>query len=170
MTIDSPGPAATPPEGAATRDLTALNAYVTQNYGRYTDAALTDHLLRIGHQRADIEAALRAAAAADVVGPVNARARRTVRLLYLITYGLLVAGMLTNTTSGAYGAGPIGSIVLTVVLGLAFLIAAAWLRWRGSRDRPVASGMAAMLAIPLVLLVLVAGACLATGLPFSPAI
>ena len=170
MTVDSPGPAGIPPDGAATRDTTTLNAYVTQNYGRYTDAALTDHLLQVGHQRADIEAALRAAAAADVVGPVNARARRTVRLLYLITYGLLVAGMLTNPRSGLYGASFIGAIVLTVVLGLAFLIAAAWLRWRGSRDRAVPSGMIAMLAIPLVLLVLVAGACLATGLPYSPAI
>ncbi len=167
MTVDSPGPGGTPPAGGASPDLTALNGYVAQYYGRYTDAALTDHLMRVGHQRADIEAALRTAAAADRVGPVNARARMTVRLLYLVTYGLLVAGMLTNSGSGSYGAGAIGSIVLTVVLGLAFLIAVVWLRWRGSRNRAVASGMIAMLSVPLVLLVLVAGTCLATGLPFQ---
>jgi len=138
---------------------------VAQYYGRYTDTALTDHLMKVGHDRADIEAALRAAAAADLVGPVNARARLTVRLLYLITYGLLVAGMLINQRSGSYGAGYLGTAVLTLVLGLAFLLARVWLRRRGNRDRPVPAGMLAMLSVPLVLLVLVAGACLATGLP-----
>ena len=166
MTAESPTPAAPPPDGAAARDVTALNAYVAQYYGKYTDAALTDHLLKIGHQRADIDAALRAAAAADQVGPVNARARMIVRLLYLVTYGVLVAGMLFASRAFDYGAGIIGTIVLTVVLGIAFLISVVWLRWRGSRDRGMRPDLITMLAIPVVLLILVAGACLATGMPF----
>jgi hypothetical protein len=170
MTTDSPTPGGTPPDAAAPRDLTALNAYVTQYYGKYTDAALIDHLMGVGHQRADIEAAIRSAAAADRVGPVNARAKMIVRLGYLITYALLVAGMLFSSRAFDYGAGVIGTIVLTVVLGVAFLISAGWLGWRGSRDRGTAPGMLAMLAIPLVLLVLVAGACLATGLPLPTAV
>ena len=169
MTADSTGPGGTPPAEPPAeppaRDLTALNAYVAQYYGRYTDAALIDHLMSVGNQRADIEAALRTAAAADRVGPVNARAKTIVRLLYLVTYGLLVFGMLTSSRGFDYGAGLIGTIVLTIVLGIAFLIARGWLGWRGSRDRASAPGLISLLAIPLVLLVLVAGSCLATGMP-----
>lgn len=147
-----------------------LQAYVHANAGKFTDAAITAELLRAGYDRADITAALSGAAAADVSAPVRSRARRIVILAYLLTYGLLVAGMLTNSGSGSYGAGIIGTIVLTVVLGLAFLIAAVWLRRQGSRERPVAPDLTAMIAIPLILLVIVAGACLATGLPIPHAV
>ena len=103
--------------------------------------------------------------AADVSAPVRARATRWVKWAYGITYLLLVLGMIANPAAGAYGGAVIGTVILGVTLGLAYVMSAVWLRSRGRKVREMTSGMAVLLSLPVVLLVIVAGSCVATGLP-----
>jgi hypothetical protein len=146
-----------------------MGAYINANYGVFTYDVLRAAVLESGNDRAAIDAAL-AQAAARGAGPVRARARLIVRLAYAITYGLLVAGMLMSTGTNSYGAGPFGMIILTMVLGAAFLTSVVWLRPRRRRAVAAPDNLGFLLSLPLVLLVLVAGTCLATGLPLPPTI
>jgi len=158
MTTASPGP---------NRNKAALRTYLEANRGHYTDEALTEALLKEGYSQADVEEGFAELARAEASKPVRARARRLVLVAYGLTYAILVFGMLG--TGYGYGSGIIGSIVLAVALGLALALAL-WLV-RRSTDRGAEGGaavMAGILAIPIVLLVIVAGLCVATGLPFHP--
>ena len=56
-------------------------------------------------------------------------------------------------------------MVLAAGLGLALLVSLGWLRWQGSKVEQSTAGVALLLSVPVVLLVVVAGSCLATGLP-----
>lgn len=129
-----------------------LQAYVARYGGKFTDAAITTELLRAGYAAEDIRAAL-----TEVSGGITARtsrATRTILAAYAVTFALLTIGMLSNSASG-------GVIVLGVSLGFALLLSLLWARKR----RAATATLGALLAIPVVLLIIVAGLCLATGLP-----
>jgi predicted permease len=144
----------------------ALIAYLEANRGKFTDEALTEALMKEGYSKEAVVAGFAAIAAADASKPVRARARNLVLAAYGITYAVLVLGMLT--TSANYGAGGIGTAVLTLTLGLALAISLWVVRRSKGKVDGGAMVMAGMLAVPVILLVIVAGLCVATGLPFHP--
>ena len=137
-----------------------LQAYLEANRGRYTDDALTDALVKAGYTAESVRSELKRLAQRDAAVPIRARARWIVIALYAVGYVVLVAAMLTNPTTGLSGAGAIGTVVLTIALGGAFVIAMLWLR-------RIAGSLALFIALPAVLWLIVTGLCVATGLPFS---
>jgi hypothetical protein len=145
-----------------------LYAYLERNRGKFTDEALTEAVLKEGYSQEEVTAAFAELARAEGAKPVRARARQIVLAAYAITFAVLVFGMLTS--SYAMGSGFIGSIILAVTMGLALGISL--LVVRRSKGHGFASGpmvLTGMLVVPVILLVIVAGLCLATGLPFHPA-
>jgi hypothetical protein len=163
-----PSPADAPPAATTTSradQVAALAAYLAANHGRFTDEALDKAALDAGYPK-DVLAEARAARAADPAVAIRQRARRWVLAAYGITFLLLVFGMFTNPAARTYGGSLIGAIVLALTLGLALAIALFVVR----RCRPNLADTGAMvmtgiLAIPIILLVIVAGLCVATGLP-----
>jgi hypothetical protein len=170
MTNETPPPAPSdvPPSatsGSRADQVSALAAYLAANQGRFTDAALEQAALDAGYPK-DVLAEARAARAADPAVAIRQRARRWVLAAYGITFVLLLLGMFANPAARAYGGSVIGAIVLALTLGLALAIALFVVR----RSRPNIAETGAMvmtgiLAIPVILLVVVAGLCVATGLP-----
>jgi hypothetical protein len=100
---------------------------------------------------------------------VRALATGAVLGAYLITYAVLVAGMFASEYSRRYGGHVIGAVILAALLGLALLISLWWLRDRAGKMNEAAAGLAALLSVPLVLLVAVAGLCISTGYPIPRA-
>jgi hypothetical protein len=150
-----------PPTEGSNRNLPGLNAYLSQYHGKFTDEVLTATLLKEGYARADIEAGLGQLSGADVSAPVRARARRSVQWAYGITYAVLVVGMFANQP----GTVLIGAVVLGISLGLAFALSTWWLGWRGRKVVNLTTATAVLVSVPVILLVIVAGTCVATGLP-----
>jgi hypothetical protein len=154
----APGPAGQPALGG-------LSAYLVANRGRFTDEVLVDAAVRSGWSADAVRNELAALNDREVTRPIRARARRIVIVLYLVGYVVLVAAMLSNGAN--YGAGPIGAIVLTVALGIAFAIGSLWVgRKRISADR-LEGSLPVLIALPAVLWLIVTGLCVATGLPFT---
>jgi hypothetical protein len=161
-TADAPPPAAST---SRTEQVAALAAYLAANHGRFTDEALEKAALDRGYS-SDVLAEARAARPADPGDAIRRRARRWVLAAYGITFVLLLIGMFANPAARTYGGNVIGAIVLALALGLALAIALFVVR----RSRPGSAETGAMvmtgiLAIPVILLVVVAGLCVATGLP-----
>jgi len=154
MSSDQPPPRST--EG--------LLAYLRENRGRFTDEALERSALDAGHTPAEFAAAKARLDSETAAAPVRARARTILVAAYLGTFLVLVAGMFLNPSARAYGGSVIGSVILAVTLGVAWLITIVWLRSQ-SRPSPSGAGLTVLLSLPIVLLVLVAGSCLATGMP-----
>jgi len=163
-----PSPSETPPPAASTSradQVAALAAYLAANQGRFTDEALEQAALDAGYPK-DVLVEARAERAADPAVGIRQRARRWVLAAYGITFVVLVIGMFANPVGRTYGGNVIGAIVLALTLGLALAIALFVVR--RSRPSPDATGamvMTGILAIPVILLVVVAGLCVATGLP-----
>ena len=65
-----------------------------------------------------------------------------------------------------YGTGVIALMILTPVLAVALLLSVLWARRRKWKDQGAGLSFASILAVPVVLLVLVAGSCLATTYPY----
>jgi hypothetical protein len=102
----------------------------------------------------------------EAAAPVRQRARRIVLVAYLVTYAVLVAGMLLNPAT--FGGNIVGIMILTPVLGVALLIALV-LVGRARARAGAELAIAGVLAIPIILLVVVAGICVASGLPIPRA-
>ena len=170
MTGDTrpPAPADAPPPATSTSradQVTALAAYLVANRGLFTDEALDQAALDGGYPK-DVLAEARARAGADPTPAIRQRARRWVLAAYGVTFLLLVLGMFANPAARSYGGNVIGTMILAFSLGLALAIAL-WVvrRARPSPDVTGATVMTGILAIPILLLVIVAGMCVATGLP-----
>lgn len=145
-----------------------LYAYLERNRGKFTDEVLTEAVLKEGYTQEEVTAAFAELARAEGSKPVRARARLIVLAAYAITFAVLVFGMLTS--SYAMGSGFIGSIVLAGSMGLALGLSLLVVRHsKGDGSGGGLMALTGMLVIPVVLLVIVAGLCLATGLPFHPA-
>jgi hypothetical protein len=140
-----------------------LTAYFADNQASLTHEALAKEARGKGYSEAEIAAASQAAEARRAPdAAARARARRVVLVLYLVTYVVLSAGMLMS--SRFYGAGWIGVVILTALLGIALAVSLAWIR--RSRLDPAREGpVAALVALPLVLLGAVAGLCVFTAGP-----
>lgn len=155
---EASAPEAPPPSEWGTK---GVDAYIEASFDKFTPEALTAALLAAGHDAAAIAAALERAAARQVSAPVRNRARTVIRAAYALTYLVLLVGLLAGPSM--YGLGFVAAIILTVLLGFAFVIAA-W--WVGRGDAPL--GFAGLLSVPVILLVVVGGACMfTTGTPFN---
>jgi hypothetical protein len=198
---------------AGDRSLAALNAYVSEHAGKYTDEAIRDALVKAGYPPEDVRTALANAGSHLVFQSAAPRAVRTILMAYVAVFALLSAGMLVNGRPAGYlmpnAAGGIGILAGTMVF--AFVVSLIWVASRrvfailvalaiggfaalglgpGVRinafnvvpivlavvvvifvlrlprtagARPETLGV--LLAVPIILLVGVAGACLATGMP-----
>ena len=144
--------------------VSALVRYLQANGRKFTEAVLLDKARAEGYAGDVIEEARGRWRALESAAPTSRQARRWTLVAYLATFGLLAAGMLAGG-NGSYGAGYIGTVILAVTLALALAISLGWLRSQGRKVSAPGTGLLTLLSIPIVLLVVVAGACLATGLP-----
>jgi cation transport ATPase len=161
----SPEPRIATPTGGHAERVSTVARYLETNRDRFTEDALVRAARDAGYPEDVLDAAKARARASAAAAPVRQRARRWILIAYLATFAVLTAGMLLSEYSRQYGASYIGTVVLAAALGLAFLLSLGWLRWRGSKVEQSTAGVALLLSVPVVLLVVVAGSCLATGLP-----
>jgi hypothetical protein len=143
------------------RRIVALVAYWHEHRETYTPDALARAARQAGYD--DVEIA-KAKAIVDEqagvpAGPVRRRATLIVLLAYGLTYLFFGIGFLGPTSQSPYS--PYAFMILTVVLGLALLISVILLRRRPMAQNAGAT-VASFLVAPIVLLVIVAGLCVAT--------
>jgi hypothetical protein len=153
------------PTGGHAERVSTVARYLETNRDRFTEDALIMAARDRGYPDDVLEEARARARASGTAAPVRQRARRWVLIAYLLTFAVLTVGMLASEYSRSYGAAYIGAVVLAGALGIALLVSLGWLRWQGGKVGQSAAGAAVLLSIPVVLLVVVAGSCLATGLP-----
>lgn len=141
-----------------------LTEYFADNQASMTHEALGRQASAKGYSESEIEAASAAAEARRAPdAAARGRARRVILGLYLVTYLVLSAGMLMS--NAFYGVAPIGILILAGVLAIALAISLAWIR-RRHLDVGHDGAMATLVAVPLVLLVGVAGFCLYATAPY----
>lgn len=133
--------------------------------GRYTEEALIRSAIARGYPADVVEEARVRARANEVSAPTRHRARRWIVAGYLLTFALLTIGMFVNPGAEGYGGRYIGTVILAATLVMALLISLGWLGWSGRGTSDQAPAIALLLSVPLVLLITVAGLCVATGLP-----
>ena len=168
-----------PPEGRKPKDpatwigptsdrVASLSEYFQAGAERYTPAALRQAASEAGFSEAEIDEAYGRATKRqrdeELSRPLRRRARWTVLALYGLVYAVFFVAFLGY--DNMYGTATIALIVLTVVLGTALLISILWVRGRHPSAEQLQDGMFTMLSLPLVLLVSVAGLCIATTQPF----
>jgi hypothetical protein len=148
-----------PPAPAPTdwRGTDLLESYIEANRDRFTSEALEAAMITAGHAPEAARTAIQRVDARRAAAPMNDQARAIVYAAYGLTYLGLAFALLA--APNMYGFGPIAAAILTVVLGVAFAISRYWMV---RRSAPL--GLGALLSLPLVLLVLVGGACYATTL------
>jgi hypothetical protein len=154
-----------------------LTAYFWSNRDRFTEAALSSAAQAAGYSPDEI-----ATAARYVVGrradeaaakPVKARARRFVLAGYGVTFLVFAAGFLRpSAPENTYlrGAGPLALGILGITMLAALLIGLLWIALRRPAADQAEGALGVMLVVPFVLLVVVAGLCVATTSPliFAP--
>lgn len=169
--MTDPGPPTPPLEGRAAKprarrgyQLGLVTRYFESNRARFTEDALVEAARAQGYPEDVVEEARLRARAYEASGPIRHRARRWIQIAYLLTFAVLTTGMLVSEYAQRSGSSYVGTAVLTVTLGLALLVSLAWLR--GLRTIGVGpGGIVVLLSVPVVLLVTVAGLCVASGLP-----
>jgi polyferredoxin len=156
-----------PVEGASRGfQVSRLVEYIETNRAGFTEEVLVDSARRGGYPEDVIEEARVRARAREASEPTRRRARRWILVAYLVTFAVLTLGMLASPYAGQYGAGYIGTIILAVTLVLGFLLSMGWLGWRaGKASVEAGASLVVFLTVPVILLVAVAGMCVATGLP-----
>jgi hypothetical protein len=153
--------------GTTTDRIGSLSEYFAKGADQYTPEALRRAASESGFSPDEIEQASARAEgrrrADDSVRPIRQRARRIVLAAYGLVY--LVFAVLFLTSSNRYGGGIIALIILTIVLGIALLISVTWVNRRRPTAEQLEGALLTMLALPLVLLVTVAGLCAASARP-----
>jgi len=130
-----------------------------------TSEALRESSLKAGWTEDEIRRAAAIAATGDVTSLPLRRARAIaiviVLVAYGIVYGLLMAGMAARSSYGTAA----GMLILSPVTILALVISGLLLVLRVPGGSSLGSQIASLVAVPIVLLLLIGGACVATGLP-----
>ena len=163
----APRPIHPGPEPASRRHI--LIGYLWSNRDRYTEASLSRAASDAGFTAEEItEAAAEVARRRRdelAVRPVKARARRAVLAIYGITFLVFAVLFLRPNPSDTFmsNAGPLALVILAFVMLVALAIGLAVIAGqRPPHDRAEAA-FGLMLAVPVVLLVIVSGSCLATS-------
>jgi uncharacterized membrane protein SirB2 len=152
-----------PPAGeTARRDL--LASHFRLHDGRYTRLALEQAARSAGYSDNDIAAAWSLIDMDDAGKAPAARSARIARIvilvLYLATFAVFVVG--SNMPAMTYGVGvPILAVTLLIVGGISLLIVGR----RKVVSRNPAAALTSLLALPFILLFIVAGLCVATTAP-----
>lgn len=156
--------------GETSDRVASLSEYFLAGAERYTPEALRQAASESGYSPAEIDEAYGRATRRqrdeEVAAPIRSRARTIVLVAYGLVYAALFVAFLGY--NNRYGAGTISLIVLTIVLGVALLISVRWVRGRRPSAGQLQGAMLTMLSLPFVLLVSVAGLCIATTRPFGP--
>jgi hypothetical protein len=133
----------------------------------HTPEALGRAALGAGYSQVEVAAAIASVearlASAEASAPTRSTAKRAILAAYGLTY--LVFAIVFLTQPFSYGAGVIALVILTVVLGLALGLSALWYRRRRWLDEGAGLKVGAILSLPVVLLVIVAGTCAWTTFP-----
>ena len=159
-----------PPEGGGPRDpgtsepatsdrVASLTEYFLAGAERYTPEALRQAASEAGYSPAEIDEATRRQRDEELAAPIRRSARWIVLAAYGLVYGVLA--LVFRGYDDRYGFATIAFAVLTVVLGSALLISIFWIRGRRPSAERLQGAMVTMLSLPLVLLVSVAGLCIA---------
>jgi hypothetical protein len=155
--------------GTTSDRVASLSDYFIAGAERYTPEALRQAASEAGFTPQEIDEAYGRATERQrdeaVAGPIRHRARRIV----LAAYGLVYAAFAVAFLTFAYrlGAGIIALVILSVVVLVALSISLAWVRSRHPSEDQVEGALVAMLAVPFVLLIAVAGLCVAGTTPGS---
>jgi hypothetical protein len=144
--------------------VTILTDHFVANARSHTPDALGRSALEAGYTQEDVTTAIVAAdarlTAAENSALARTTAQRTILAMYVMTY-LAFAFLLLSQEF--YGYGAILLTILTVAMLLALGLSALWVR-RGAWREPGAS-VGAILSVPIILLLLVAGPCAYTTFP-----
>ena len=135
-----------------------LADWIAVQRGSFTDAALERSAIEAGYSSEEFVASAGLAADRTALAPIRSSARRYVLVAYAVVWLGFAVVYLGRSTM--YGAGPIAQLVLTVSLAIGLAISLLVIR-RGRPDpdkRPRA--LALLLAVPVILLLGVAGLCL----------
>jgi hypothetical protein len=152
-----------PPAGEAARR-TVLESHFRSHDGPFTRFALEQAARAAGYSDNDIAAAWSAIDLEDAGRAPAARsafiARLVILVLYLATFFLFVAGSdLGSRTSG------VGTGILAVTMLLVGTVSLLLVGRRKVVSRNLSAAVAGLLAVPFILLVIVAGLCVATTGP-----
>jgi hypothetical protein len=112
---------------------TDLESYVRANRATFTEEALRREALAAGYTAADVDATL--VATRELVSPASgAQAARRIFVAYLVTYLILVLGMLVNPAIGSGGSfidvRALGIVFLSMALGVGFVGSLIWIASR----------------------------------------
>lgn len=149
-----------------------LHEYFWSNRDRFTEAALAAAAQSSGYTPDEIATAIASVAKrrADEAAakPVKARARRYVLAAYGITFVVFAFALLRPTPPGF---GPVALGILGFTMLIALLLGLAWVGGRRPSAEHAEGALGVMLAVPFVLLIVVAGLCVVTtgSLIFGPA-
>jgi hypothetical protein len=145
--------------------VSALARYLVSNRGTFTEEALAASARSSGYAEDVVADAIDRARADATSPPTTQRARRWILAAYLATFAVLTTGMFVSESARRYGGHIVATFILAAALGFALLISLLWLRSQGRAVDGAPAGMVTVLAVPIVLLVVVAGLCIGTGLP-----
>ena len=161
-----PGPRVDPAAVRPEDRQRTLEEHFLSHSRTHTQDALARAAIGAGYSQEEVSAAMAGAerrlAAAEASAPTRATAQRAILAVYGLTYLVFAVVFLTQNTSGV---GVYALIILTGVLGLALGLSSMWARRRAWREGGASVSIAAILSVPLVLLVLVAGTCAVTTFP-----
>jgi hypothetical protein len=143
----------------------ALAAWITDQRGAHTMAALERSALESGYTKANFDDAVRLAAKAEQERQVVKPLRRQASLIVLIGYALVWLLFATQYLLGADISGPGLQTILTISLLVTVGISLIWIAVVKPDPDRAGRALAIFLAVPLVLLIGVAGLCV----PFLPA-
>jgi hypothetical protein len=136
----------------------ALARYLGSHAGQFTPEALRQAAIDAGYTPDEIEQAADRARRAAAIRPIRARAQWIVLGAYALVWVLFASVYLTRDYS--YGMGSVLQGILTISLLIALGLSLLWLRWRRPDPSTVGRATAVFLALPVILLVGVAGLCL----------
>lgn len=145
-----------------------LAAWIAEQSGAHTSLALERSAIESGYTKAEFDEAVRLAGKAEreqqVIKPLKVRARLMVLIGYALVWMFFGIQYLVLPAPGTYVDGSGLQTILTISLLVTIGISLIWIY--GVRPDPDRAGraLAILLAVPLVLLIGVAGLCL----PFLP--
>lgn len=154
-----------PPERSGTTDwvadpearVAALVDYFRQHADAFTPEALQNAAAGAGYTEGEIERAMAEVQRREGIRPIRRRAVVIVIVAYVLVWSLFAVVFLTRDFT--YGAGPVLQFILTCVLIVALIVSTAWLLAVRPDPTRTVRATAILLALPLVLLLGVAGLC-----------
>ncbi|HEY3335347.1 MAG TPA: hypothetical protein VGK16_08965 [Candidatus Limnocylindrales bacterium] len=138
---------------------------------RLSPGGLRQALLDAGYAEPEITAAMAARRAElDAALPpgsdLRGRAAAILVVMFLAVWGAISLALVTGDQQAIYNSGAPAALILGALLLPVLLLGLAAIRISGRLKRGVTGAIVAVLAIPFVFLVIIAGTCVATTDPF----